>query len=202
MYPSALVITLDIAAKNHPDILMDIKRWQIKNAFSKGFFDIIWASPPCTEYSPAMTRKPRDISDANNIVRAILKSIEDAQPRTWFLENPHTMLYKQTFMTPYEHLRHTCTHCKYRGRVKKPTDIYTNVKLPRLKHCDDEPCTERKRTGGHSKTAQQGYSGEKRNIPGTNAKKANKIPARLLRVLIDAAKNHITSVANERITWE
>ena len=54
------------------DIQIDIMDWDCRD-FPKGFFDVIWASPPCTEYSRAKTTAPRDIEGANEIVQKNLR---------------------------------------------------------------------------------------------------------------------------------
>ena len=35
------------------DIKPDIMDWDYKAAYEPGFFDVVWSSPPCTEYSIA-----------------------------------------------------------------------------------------------------------------------------------------------------
>ena len=51
------------------DIKTDIVDWDYTQLEPKAF-DIIWASPPCTEYSRAKTTGVRDIEGANKILRA------------------------------------------------------------------------------------------------------------------------------------
>ena len=48
------VISLD---KDMPaDIQMDILNWDYRNSpYQPKYFDVIWSSPPCTEYSRAKT---------------------------------------------------------------------------------------------------------------------------------------------------
>ena len=46
------VISLD--KDMEADIKTDIMNWNYRT-FQPGHFDIIWASPPCTEYSKALT---------------------------------------------------------------------------------------------------------------------------------------------------
>ena len=55
------------------DIKCDILDWDYK-IYPIGYFDVIWASPPCTEYSKAKSRGNRNIDYANQIV---LKNITD-----------------------------------------------------------------------------------------------------------------------------
>ena len=58
------VTSLDLQdADSNNDILnWDYHQYQHKH------FDVIWASPPCTEYSPELTTRVRKIQEANEIV--------------------------------------------------------------------------------------------------------------------------------------
>ena len=70
-------------------IKMDIMDWDyLSSSYAPGHFDLIWASPPCTEYSIAKTIGIRDIEGANKIVRRTLDIIDYFKPRWWIVENP------------------------------------------------------------------------------------------------------------------
>lgn len=199
-FPTAEAVTVDISSAYQPDIVVDIRHWDFLRDYSVGYFDIIWASPPCTEYSPAKAGAVSNPRQADRIVKAALAIIKLAQPRVWFLENPHTMLFKRPFMHDLEHLRHRTTYCRYGFLYKKPTDIWSNIGL-KLHHCDDAPCRSRIAIGRHEFTAQQGVSGihQTRGVPRAQA---NFVPVRLLRVLIRAASDYIKALHDERITWK
>ena len=71
------VISLDLKNAN---INEDILQWDYKQ-FGMRKIDIIWASPPCTEYSRAKTKGVRNIDYANSIVRNTIEIINYFQPR-------------------------------------------------------------------------------------------------------------------------
>ena len=57
------VVSLDIVSKFEPTILCDIRSWDYA-LFPPGHFDMVWASPVCTEYTssddaPSTTRGGR-----------------------------------------------------------------------------------------------------------------------------------------------
>ena len=58
------VVSLDL---KNADINADILQWNYKQ-FKPNESNIIWASPPCTEYSRAKTTGIRKIDYANGIV--------------------------------------------------------------------------------------------------------------------------------------
>ena len=63
------VTDVDWDATHGPDIQTDICCWEY-TAFPQGHFDVIWASPDCTQYSRARTtaKTPRDLEGADRLV--------------------------------------------------------------------------------------------------------------------------------------
>jgi hypothetical protein len=121
------VTSVDIRKNSKPDICADLLTWNYKEHLKPGDFDVVWASPPCTEYSQAKTVGVRDIEGSNKLVRRTLAIIKYLQPKAWFMENPQTgQLKDQTFMRnlPF----HDVSYCKYGFPYKKQTRIWTNVK--------------------------------------------------------------------------
>ncbi len=83
------VYTVDIDPRFHPDLLCDVrdflKLWpKTKNV------DLIWASPPCDEFSKS--EKPwfdqdRPSIEALALVWETIKIVRELNPRFWILEN-------------------------------------------------------------------------------------------------------------------
>lgn len=117
-------LSLDIDKKRNPDINIDILEWDYKQYPPKSF-DIIWASPPCIEYSTCMTRRPRKLEYANSIVKRVLEIIDYFKPTYYFIENPYTgLLRKQSFMSNLPYI--VVDYCKYGYTYRKRTIIFTN----------------------------------------------------------------------------
>ena len=70
--------------------------------FPTGHFDVIWASPCCSQYSCARrnAKTPRDLNHADALAKRPLELATYFQPPIWLLENPETGLLKtRTFMS-------------------------------------------------------------------------------------------------------
>jgi len=93
---------------------------------------VIWASPPCTQYSLARAQykafypggKPmtQAAHDANSLVLHTLDLVEQLNPTYWFIENPRAHLRQQPFMKQL--MRTTIRYCQYGEKFEKPTDIW------------------------------------------------------------------------------
>ena len=108
-------------------IKTDIMNWDYQN-FPKPVIDVIWASPPCTEYSRAKTCGIRDIEGANAIVKRTLDIIHHFKPKYWIIENPQTGLLKEQEMMigiPFKDI----DYCKYGMPYRKRTRLWNNIDL-------------------------------------------------------------------------
>ncbi|KAK3258595.1 hypothetical protein CYMTET_32376 [Cymbomonas tetramitiformis] len=158
--PNSEVVAVDIQPKWGPTHCEDIMRWDYRQ-FRPGHFDVVWASPPCTEYSQAKTVGIRDLRAADRRVRRTLEIIRYLRPEAYFIENPkgrephglHTRRCMSNLPAP-----HLVTYCKYGTAYRKPTHIRTNVPLRTpLRVCDsDTPCEFFRQHGRHEKVAQGG----------------------------------------------
>ena len=69
------------------DISTDIMDWDYRNSpYPPKHFDVIWASPPCTEYSIAKTKGVRNLELANSIVQRTLEIINYFDPIIFFMD--------------------------------------------------------------------------------------------------------------------
>lgn len=140
-------VGVDFDPSHSPTVLADVRAWDWRTELPPllgGPPDIVWASPPCTQYSVARTRgPPRDLELADSIVEACLRIINDLSPRLWFLENPASgkfALRTRPLMQPYEARRRACSYCRYGFAYRKHTDIWTNAAVA-LKACSHgDPC--------------------------------------------------------------
>lgn len=119
--------TLDILEKFNPTICIDIMKWDYTK-YRTGYFDIIWASPNCKDYSCLnyLSGKVKDLTESNNLIKRVLEIIAYFKPKYWFLENPQTgKLKHQDFMKdlPYNDI----DYCKYGFTYRKRTRIWNNT---------------------------------------------------------------------------
>lgn len=123
------IVSIDILQKFNPTEVSDILKWDYKK-YPPGYFDVIWASPPCTEYSAILRSQPnrqRNLALADSIVQRTIEIIEYFNPDKWFMENPQTGLLKdREFMlgVPFTDV----DYCRYSNwGYRKRTRIWTNV---------------------------------------------------------------------------
>ncbi len=123
------VDTLDILEKFSPTYCCDLMEWDYKSIES-GYYDIIWASPNCKDYSSLnfLSKKVKDLTESNNLVKKVLEIIDYFKPKYWYIENPQTGKLKlQDFMIdlPYNDV----DYCKYGFSYRKRTRIWNNNNL-------------------------------------------------------------------------
>ena len=151
------VLSLDLDPKTGADIICDLMDWDY-TMYPRGYFDVLWASPPCTMHSRARTTAstPRDLEGSDNLVQRVLDLIEYFQPKVYAFENPGTGLLptrKVVGGIPYKDI----SYCMYNYPYRKYTRIWTDSKVwePRPKCTKQNPC-EGMRDGRHQLSAQRG----------------------------------------------
>ena len=149
------VVSLDL---KDADINCKILDWDYKQ-YPVGYFNMIWSSPPCIEYSIAKTTGVRKIEEANEIVLKTLEIIDYFKPSVWFIENPQTgLLKKQEFMKDL--LFYDVDYCKYGMPYRKRTRLWTNLLKWTPRPLCKKDCGSMD-GGRHKETAQRAPSGKK-----------------------------------------
>lgn len=152
------VVSVDINSKWNATYTMDVRQFISSNMYPPGYFQLIWASPDCSQYSKANTTGVRNIIGSNAIVKMCLCYMMYMKPTYWFMENPVGLLKEQQFMKRYwNQYMHTTSYCMYGKLYKKPTNIWTNKKLKEpLKYCrKTTPCILKSKLGRHIMTPQR-----------------------------------------------
>lgn len=130
------VVTVDISKRFKPTHAVDLLDWNYKE-YPTGHFDVVWASPPCTEYSKAKTVGKRDLEAADALVRKALEIIEYFAPRVWFLENVGTGLLVHRMPAILElPPPYFVDYCAYGKPYRKRTALWTNAADLEVKLCE------------------------------------------------------------------
>ena len=120
------VVSLDVDPKAGSTICTDVCSWEPMPMFAPGYFDMVWASPPCTEYSSALTHRPRKLEEGDRTAIRTLELIRDLHPPFWCIENPQTgLLKRRPFMANLQWS--DVTYCKYGFAYKKATRLWHNL---------------------------------------------------------------------------
>ena len=112
--------------------------------FSNGI-NVIWASPPCTQYSKARTQGgPRDLDGSDKIVQKVL-DLAKYLVVPFCMENPQTGLLENQDVVKGIPVR-VIDYCSYAdeafpGRYRKRTGIWTNTNwMPARAICKPSLC--------------------------------------------------------------
>jgi site-specific DNA-cytosine methylase len=135
------VVSLDVNPKFHPTHVTDILEWNYRK-YPRGYFQVITASVPCTEYSRAKTVGERNLEWADQLVTKTLEIVEYFQPKLWWIENPRTgLLPKRHCVQNLNFI--DVDYCQFSDwGYQKPTRIWGSQNLLSLKDklCDGKTC--------------------------------------------------------------
>ena len=116
------VVSLDFSAQYGADLTVDILDWEYWRIPPRTY-EIIVASPPCTEFSVAKTRGERKLDSALKIVEKTLEIIQYFNPRFWWLENPrYGKLVRMECMQEFFYW--DVDYCRFGRDFQKPTRFY------------------------------------------------------------------------------
>lgn len=194
--------TIDNDKQFNPDLCIDIMQLEAKDILEKfGQPDIIWASPPCTNFSVASIYRhwkdgyPKDYQTFISLalVQKTIELINELKPKYYFIENPRGMLRKQKVMNQIE-IRNTVTYCQYGFDIQKATDIWTNCKewTPKPMCSPRSPCHIRSPRGSkfgvQGIKARKGFHSDSRYTQSRSPIKRAIIPPELCKEILESCK--------------
>jgi site-specific DNA-cytosine methylase len=125
------VVSVDINDQYHePTIKTDIMTWDYKSEYPVGYFDTVWASPPCNTFSP-INRQFRSVEEIRQrcdqmgvpLLRKAEEIIDYFNPRVYIIENP--LGYMKDYIT--NRPMYKVDYCRYADwGYQKPTCVWTN----------------------------------------------------------------------------
>ena len=79
---------MDVNPKFGADVIVDVINWIAEHR--QGWFDVIWISPPCKEYSNSKTVGVRDIKGADAVAMSCLVHLEALDPLVYMKQSKCT----------------------------------------------------------------------------------------------------------------
>ena len=172
---------MDMLDKFEPTICKNVLDLPPQDMFEKSSefskkVSVIWASPPCTQYSKCRSQGgPRDLEGSDKIVQKVLDMAKYLDVQFLFMENPYTGLLKNRDVVKGIPVRviHDCSYAdeSFPRRYRKRTGIWTNTdwtparslcKRPLCKFCSDgkkhdDACQQRSKLGQMRSSRKQLY---------------------------------------------
>ena len=193
---------VDVDSRFSPETCEDILQWDY--TMLPFIPDVIWSSPPCTEYSRAKTRgPPRNFKLADSLVKKALEIIHYFEKKNpaliWFLENgDSTLLWGRECVSDLNWFVQL-DYCQYGTLYRKRTRIAHSMNV----HWEPRPlcvpktcpaCPDGKR---HLKSAQRGpdktLRGEDRKFDRCTVDELHALPKPLTEEILKVCEAH---------TWE
>ena len=199
-------ISIDIDPSTCPDFCWDILSFfeelrtsplEVQNMLAPGKVDIVWFSSRCDPFSQANTRGARDVQEGLTLVEAGIRIARYLRPRAFFMESadsgPHRLAGQprmQQLERQYGLVPNHCTQCKYGFLNKKPTCIWSNLRLSLSLCTADTPCETLLHHSRHLVTSQSGPSGSTREIPGLSRRLSGRVAPGLIQTCLYKAVMH------------
>jgi hypothetical protein len=137
------VVSVDIDPRFAPTHPCDIMQWHYQQ-YRPGTFEIICASPPCTEYSRAKTIGIRRLAESDQLILRTLEIVDFFKPKLWWLENPRSgILVRRAILSNIPFIN--VDYCQFSDwGYQKPTRIWGSENLLSLgdKVCDGKTCSQ------------------------------------------------------------
>jgi hypothetical protein len=188
------VISLDLKGA---DINIDIMEWNYKE-YPIGYFNIIWASPPCrtfssikrthigrkNKYGKIVTREDIEKEIITIGLPPLLRTLEIIKyfnPKNYIIENPQTGSMKKYLDLPY----YDVDYCKYANwGYRKRTRLWTNIKgfNPKICKQDCSSCVNGKHLINFGMTTKNRIEGVKSKY--TNINDRYRVPPSLITLLL------------------
>ena len=191
-YVDAECITVDLSHHFKPTHQVNLLEWDY-TIYPPGHFDIIWGSPPCTQYSKAKSRGVRDLEGSDNLVRRVFEIIDYFKPPAWIIENVGTGLLVNRMKNIRDVPIYITDYCCYGKPVRKRTALWSNKTLD-LKLCPGKgKCTQMIDSKHKSSVGNGRYEivKIKNNIPYEQFIKKNGIPEPLIDTVINQLKSNL-----------
>ena len=129
------VVSLDISDRYNPTYVSDILDFNF-SLWPPGYWDCIFASPPCDSYSIAPShmfdkeQRAKRANEANAVTRRTLEVIQYLQPKYYVVENPATsLIWKQGIFDELPGVMFKkVSYCMYSDwGYRKNTTLATNI---------------------------------------------------------------------------
>jgi hypothetical protein len=186
------VTTVDIEGRFDPDIEADV--FELRPSDFEEAFDVVLASPPCTQFSPATwshgmrvetSGRPvtDDAGEAVALVHHTVGLIHGLSPEYWYIENPRGAL-RWVIGDPAG----VIDQCAYGHYTKKTTDLWgrhppmTHRRCKHETHTNDDGVTDFE-------------------LGPSNAAERAKVPAGLSAAIRDACEAGLDGDAPEQVTF-
>lgn len=183
--PNAECITVDLLNRFNPTYQVNLLEWDY-TIYPQGYFDLIWASPPCTHYSIAKTRGIRDLEGSDQLVRRVFEIIDYFKPISWIIENVGTGLLVERMKNIRDVPIFITDYCCYGKPVRKRTALWSNKILNLLLCPGKDKCNQMDGNKHKSSVGNGRYETKyKTNVPYEQFIKKNAIPERLIDSVLE-----------------